>query len=154
MLDRFVQFTAAISSIYRFIQKIEREEMEKFGLKGAFAQYLLAMERHPEGITAAALCEACDKDKAAVSRILSEMETKKLVRRADSGDSPYRARMVLTQEGRSASEYVRHKAALAAEIAGKDLSGEDRTAFYLTLEQIAGNIQTISQQGLPEDTAE
>lgn len=153
MLDRFVQFTAAISSIHRFIQKIEREEMEKYGLKGAFAQYLLAMERYPEGITAAALCEVCDKDKAAVSRILSEMEAKKLVCRADSGDSQYRARMALTQEGRSAAEYVRRKAALAAEIAGKDLSGEDRKFFYITLEQIAGNIRTISRQGLPEDIA-
>lgn len=154
MLDRFVQFTAAISSIYRFIQKIERDEMEKYGLKGAHAQYLLAMERHPEGITAATLCEVCDKDKAAVSRILSEMESKGLVARADSGDSTYRARMVLTQEGLAAAEFVRRKAALAAEIAGKDLSDQERKAFYLTLEHIAGNIRAISRQGLPEDTAE
>lgn len=153
MIDRFVQFTAAISSIYRFIQKIERDEMEKYGLKGAFAQYLLAMERHPEGITAAALCEVCDKDKAAVSRILVEMETKGLTARATPGDSQYRARMTLTPAGREAAEYVRHKAALAAEIAGKELSEEDRKNFYLTLENLAGNIRAISQQGLPENTS-
>lgn len=151
MLDRFVQFTAAISSIHRFIQKIERDEMEKYGLKGAYAQYLLAMERHPEGITAAALCEVCDKDKAAVSRILSEMEAKELVCRADTGDSQYRARMVLTDAGLAAADYVRHKAALAAEIAGKDLSEDERKAFYITLEHLAGNIRTISRQGLPGD---
>ena len=77
MLDRFEQFTAAISTIHRFVQKIERDEMEKYGLKGASAQYLLAMARYPEGITAAALCDVCDRDKAAVSRILSEMEKKR-----------------------------------------------------------------------------
>ena len=150
MLDRFVQFTAAISSIYRFIQKIEREEMEKFGLKGAHAQYLLAIERHPAGITAASLCDVCDKDKAAVSRILSEMETKGLIARADTGESTYRARMVLTAEGYAAAEYVRKKASLAAEIAGKGLSEGERKAFYATLDHIAGNIRSISRQGLPE----
>ena len=153
MLDRFVQFTAAISSLYRFIQKIERDEMEKYGLKGAFAQYLLAMERYPDGITAAALCDVCDKDKAAVSRILAEMEQKSLVRRADSADSSYRAPMILTEEGHTAAEFVRRRAALAAEIAGGDLSEEDRKAFYSTLEHLAENIRAISTRGLPEINA-
>ena len=151
MLDRFVQFTAVISSIYRFIQKIEREEMEKYGLKGACAQYLLAMLHHPEGITAAALCEVCDKDKAAVSRILSELESKGLVTRADRGDSTYRAPMILTAEGKAAADYVCRKAALAAEIAGKDLSEESRNAFYLALDSLAKNLRDISLQGLPEE---
>ena len=33
MISRFEQFTSAISGIYRSIQKIEREQMEKYGLK-------------------------------------------------------------------------------------------------------------------------
>ena len=70
MLQRFEAFTAAISGIYRDIQKIERDEMEKYGLKGAYAQYLLALSHCPEGLSAAELCEVCDKDKAAVSRVL------------------------------------------------------------------------------------
>ena len=74
MIDRFELFVAAISGIYRDIQKIERDEMVKYGLKGPYAQYLVAMKRCPQGITASALCEVCDKDKAAVSRMLGEME--------------------------------------------------------------------------------
>ena len=73
MLNRFEQFTSAISALCRDVQKIERDEMEKQGLRGAFAQYLLAISRYPEGITASALCEVCDKDKAAVSRIIGVM---------------------------------------------------------------------------------
>ena len=38
MLDRFEQFTAAISAINRCIQKLERDEMEKYGYKGAVVQ--------------------------------------------------------------------------------------------------------------------
>ena len=77
MVSRFEHFSASISCIYRYIQRIERTEMEKYGLKGPYAQCLLAMRRYPEGITAARLCEVCDKDKAAISRMMVELEEKK-----------------------------------------------------------------------------
>ena len=129
MLERFEQFTSAISALYRDVQKIERDEMEKQGLRGAFAQYLLAISRHPEGITAAALCEACDKDKAAVSRITAEMEAKGLVERETDGVSQYRAKLRLTPAGQDAAAFVRKRASVAVELAGKDLSAEDRKIF-------------------------
>lgn len=149
MINRFEQFTAAISSIYRFVQKIERDEMAKYGLKGAAAQYLLAMSRHPEGITAAALCEVCDRDKAAVSRILGEMEARGLVVRVD-GDSAYRALLTLTPAGQQAADYVNQKASLAVELAGKDVTDEDRAVLYATLGKIFNNIKTISRKGIPD----
>jgi len=148
MLERFEMFTTAISSIYRYVQKIEREEMEKYGLKGAHAQYLVAMDHYPEGITAAKLCEVCDIDKAAVSRVLSKMEKKKLVER--SGDVGYRARVRLTDEGKAAALFVAKRATLAVEMAGKGLSDEDRKTFYEALELIAANILTLSKDGIPE----
>ena len=40
MIDRFEQFVSYISAIHRDVQKIERDEMVKYGLKGAYAQYL------------------------------------------------------------------------------------------------------------------
>ena len=51
MLARFTQFTAHISEIYWTIQKIERDEMERLGLKGSQAQCLVAISRKEEGIT-------------------------------------------------------------------------------------------------------
>ena len=149
MINRFEQFTSAISSIHRFVQKIERDEMAKYGLKGAAAQYLLAMSRHPQGITAAALCEVCDRDKAAVSRILGEMEAKGLVVRAE-GDSTYRALLKLTPAGQQAADYVNQKASLAAELAGKDITDEDRAVLYATLARISNNIKAISHKGIPD----
>ena len=149
MLRRFEEFCSIISSIQHHIQKIERDEREKYGLKGAFAQYLLAMDRHPDGITAAALCEECDKDKAAVSRILNEMEAKGLVSR-HPGDTPYRARLFLTESGRTAAGYVCQKAVAAVERAGEGLADEDRKAFYAALGLIAGNLQAICREGIPD----
>ena len=147
MLSRFEQFTLVISSIYRSIQKIEREEMDKYGLKGGFAQYLVALAHYPEGLTAAQLCEVCDLDKAAVSRAVADMLEKGLLRREADGDTMYRARLYLTQAGMEAARFVSHRAAEAVSAVG--LTGEERESFYRVLDMIAGNLQEISVKGIP-----
>ena len=90
MLNRFAQFSYMISSIYRNIQKIEHDEMVKLGYKGAYAKYLVAMFQQPQRITSSNLCELCDKNKAAVSRMISEMEEKGLVKKMTIGHSECR----------------------------------------------------------------
>lgn len=150
MLQRFEQFSSAISSIYHAIQKLERYEMVKYGLKGPYAQYLVAMSRCPNGITAAQLALVCDKDKAAVSRAITEMEQRGLVSRDCSNHTLYRALLMLTRKGEQAARYVCEKAKSAVEYAGKDLTEESRALFYAALHQIADNLQTLSQSGLPE----
>lgn len=141
MLFRFEQFTSAISALHRDVKKIERDEMEKCGLRGAFAQYLLAISRHPEGITAAMLGEVCDKDKAAVSRIITEMEAKGLLEKKNDGLGQYRARLQLTPAGQEAATFVRERICVAVESAGKGLSNEECSIFYSALEQIGANLQ-------------
>lgn len=150
MLQRFEQFSAAISGIYHAIQKLERDEMVKYGLKGPYAQYLVAMARCPEGITAARLGQVCDKDKAAVSRAITEMEQRGLVTRDCANNTLYRASLRLTEEGKRAAHYVCEKAKAAVEFAGKDLSQDNRALFYTSLHQIAANLQTLSESGLPD----
>lgn len=150
MLNRFEQFTTAIAALYRDVQKIERDEMEKQGLRGAFAQYLLAISRYPEGITAAALCEVCDKDKAAVSRIIGEMEAKGLLKKESDGISQYRVKLHLTAAGQEAAAFVRERASVAVELAGSGLSDEDRKIFYSALERISSNLQQICMDGIPQ----
>ena len=147
MVSRFEQFTTSISTIYRFIQKIERDEMEKYGLKGAFAQYLIVMSRFPDGITAAQLCEICDKDKAAVSRIVAELEAKGLAVREGNN---YRALIRLTESGRDAARFVRKRAHIAVTLAGKGITDEERKVYCTALDQIAANLQIIIKEGIPE----
>lgn len=149
MLSRFEQFTFVISGIYRSIQKIEREEMDKYGLKGGYAQYLTTMARHPEGLTAAQVCEICDLDKAAVSRSLSEMEQRGLLER-DVSAGNYRAKLRLTTAGHEAADFVRKKACAAVEAAGRGLSDRDRVVLYAALESIAGRLQIISKEGISD----
>ena len=80
MVDRFERFSFAISEISRYWHKITADEMEKHGLKGPHSVYLTTMYRYPDGVTAPQLCELCGKDKSDVSRTMSLMEQKGLVR--------------------------------------------------------------------------
>ncbi len=151
MVTRFKQFSSSISNIYKHIQKIERDEMIKYGLKGSFAQYLLTIEHCKKGITSTELCEICDKDKAAISRAVAEMENKGLIYREMSGTNKYRARLRLTEQGKVATERVQERAKIAVEAAGQGLTDEDRQNFYSALNIIASNLQTISKDGIPEE---
>lgn len=147
MLERFEQFSASISAIYRDIQKIEKAEMDRLGYKGAFAQYLVFLRRHPDGMTAAEICELCDRDKAAVSRVITEMEEKGLVTRVGQA---YRAKVMLTEIGMDAADFVACRAELAVLKAGAGISDRSREIFYEALTSIAANLQTLSEEGLPE----
>ena len=150
MVARFERFSFAILEVYRHWHKIAAEEMGAYGLKGAHATYLLAISRHEEGITASRLCELCGKDKSDVSRMVAIMEKKGLVRKESVHQKGYGGRLKLTQSGEAAAEQVRRRAALAVELAGKDLTEEKRQIFYEVLEQIAANLRVISKEGLPE----
>jgi DNA-binding MarR family transcriptional regulator len=148
MISRFEQFSASVACIYHCIQKIERVEMAKYGLKGPHAQCLLAMSRHPDGITASRLCAICDKDKAAISRTVAELEREGLVTRCLKGSNRYRALLKLTALGESAASHVEERVKLAVEKAGEGMSEQQRVAFYAVLELIAGRLQTICAEGL------
>lgn len=148
MLSRFEQFSSSITCIYRYIQKIERTEMEKYGLKGPHAQCLLAMSRFPEGITSARLCKVCDKDKAAISRMVAELEGKNMICRDAADGNRYRARLYLTSMGKTAADHVEDRARLAVEEAGAGMTQQQRETLYAVLELIAGNLQSICDQGL------
>lgn len=150
MIKRFEKFSSSIFTIFRYIQHLETEEMEKYGLKGSFVQYLLIMDRFEEGITAAKLGKLCDKDKAAVSRALREMQEKGLICRREGENGHYRAPLFLTPQGRDAAEFVAMRAKLAVEAAGEGLSDEHRKIFYDTLDLIAQNLQNICKDGIPE----
>lgn len=152
MTSRFEQFTMVISGINRYIQKLERNEMIKRGYKGAFAQYLAVLKRFEDGLTSTELCEVCDKDKAAVSRIIAEIEEKGLVSREHKNIRTYRSKIVLTEKGRNTADYVaeRAKAAISA-VSDGVMDENQREVFYSTLDVLYKNLQKVSREGIPRE---
>jgi DNA-binding MarR family transcriptional regulator len=145
MQSRYEQFASSISSIYQSIQKIEKAEMVRYGTKGIFAQYLAALHHRP--MTAAQLSETCDKDKAAVSRAVADMEQEGLLTREGREDRRYRALLHLTEKGREAAQYVTRQAHKAVEAGGAGLSEKERADLQSALALIAQNLENISKGG-------
>ena len=150
MQNRFARFSLAISEIDRCWHKLAAEEMSKYELNSPHAVYLTTLYDFPEGITAAKLGELCCKNKADVSRMISILEKKGLVRKETVGENNYRAKLLLTDEGKGAAEHVQRRAALAVELAGAGMTEADRAVFYRCLESITTNLQALSRVGLPQ----
>ena len=148
MIDRFSQFCTSIASIQRSILKIERTEMAKYGLKGPHANCLVAMARYPEGITAARLCDICDKDKAAISRTVSELEDAGMVLRQDPEGKRYRSVLRLSEKGKEIANRVNDMVLLAVAKASEGYDKEKQQVFARVLNLVAGNLQDICRDGL------
>ncbi len=150
MYSRFKTFTARITSLYRYIQKIKSMEMTEFGLKGTHVMCLFHLghqeDEHPHdtgcGLTAGELCTLCGEDKAAISRSIAELEERGYVLRPD-GKKAYRAKIRLTPAGKSLSERLDAIILRAVDRGGADLTEEERAVFYSALTKIESNLRRI-----------
>ena len=139
MLNRFGAFVTGFTACYKYIQRIKTLEMTELGLRGTHAMCLFYLHHNPQGLTAAQLCQLCDEDKGAISRTLSELETKGyLYTRAAK---KYRAEIMLTPEGTALAEKMDALIESWVGIGGDGLTEEQRSSFYQTLERIAANLK-------------
>ena len=102
-MDRFETFSLALFNMSRYWNRLAAEEMEKYGLKGAHAFYLVTVLRHDGDVTASQLCELCGKDKSDASRMIGILEEKGLVVKNSVDGSMYRGLLTLTPEGNTES---------------------------------------------------
>lgn len=143
-MDRFETFSLALFNMSRYWNRLAAEEMEKYGLKGAHAFYLVTVLRHDGDVTASQLCELCGKDKADVSRAVTKMEELGLLERV--GSNPYRAKLKLTEQGVAAALAVRETAAVIVDRVGGDLTAEKRAVFYEVLASVTANLEKLCKE--------
>ena len=150
MLDRFERCSYCIFEISRCWRKLASEELGKYGLKSPHATYLTTIYKYPNGITMPQLCEVSGKDKSDASRMIAILEEKGMIKKQCVNGSLYRGVWILTDEGKQAAEQVSQRASRAVELAGKDLTDENRAIFYQALESITTNLQNLSKEGIQE----
>ena len=143
-MDRFETFSLALFNMSRYWNRLAAEEMEKYGLKGAHAFYLVTVLRHDGDVTASQLCELCGKDKADVSRGVSRLEAIGMLQRV--GSNPYRAKLQLTEQGIAAAQAVRETAQTIVDRVGGDLTEEDRAVFYEVLASVTANLEKLCKE--------
>lgn len=147
-MDRFERFSFAMFEASRCWHKLADEELDKVGLKGAYATYLTTLFQYPDGITAAELSKKCIKDKADTSRAVNLFEKKGIVIKSDNS---YRCKIKLTPLGEEIANTIKLRAQKAVECAGKNMSEQEREIFYNSLESIVRNLKKLSKEGIPTE---
>ena len=153
MIERFEKFSYTVTEIVNQLHKIAAEEMRRYGLKWPHAVYLISLYKRPQGITAAGLSELCGRDKADVSRAITAMAEKGLVKKESNGQN-YRVLLKLTEDGIKVAAHISERAKLAVEFVSCGVTEEQRSNFYEVLEIIGTNLQKMSENGLPKDLGE
>ena len=144
MDNSFERLTSGVTSIYKSIQKIKRLHMDNIGLKGAHVMCIYYLYANPEGLTGADLCHKCKEDKAAVSRILSDLENLQMIYYQNAGDGrKYRARAILTEKGKSCGYKINILIDHAVIAGGNGLSDQDVETFYRVLFTISDNLKAL-----------
>ena len=109
---------------------------------------LCYLSDHPDGLTAAGLCELCKEDKAGISRILSDLESRNFITYEATG-ATHRYRSLaahLTDAGMACAREMRSFISHALEEASKDIAEPQRKIFYKTLFTIAHNLEHLSKE--------
>lgn len=153
MIDRFEDFTSYINQAYKYIIKIKAHEMKTFGLKAAHVSCLYYIGKHEEGLTAVELVNLAMEDKAAISKVLAELQLKNLVRTDTAGVKIYRAKYLLTERGREIYHIINDIIIRTVDECGRGLTDEERAVFYRSLKTIVSNLSTY-YDSLADDSNE
>ena len=148
MVARFEKFSLLISELSRFWHKLATDVMEVYGLKGPYAVYFTTLYHYEEGLTAVKLSEMCSRDKSDVSRAISLLEKRGLAEKISNNNNYYRAKIVLTEEGRKIAQEINIKTQIAVNNGGHGLDEEQRENFYNALQLISDNLRELSAKGL------
>lgn len=143
MIQRFEKLVTGVTRIYKSVQKIKKIQMNILGLKGTHVMCIHYLSRNPDGLTAAALCQLCNEDKAGISRILADLEQKKLIRYEQECSKKYRAKALLTEAGMKESRKVKKLILHAVRAGGKGLADKELEIFYHALFTIADNLEQV-----------
>lgn len=142
MEERYETFTVLIARINRSIKRVKSAEMAEFQLKGPYVSCLYYLSL-TDGLTAAALCERCDEDKAAISRSLDDLEKNGYITCESSTGRRYRAPLHLTERGRAVCRGINERIDRIVDSASQGLSEAERKSMYRALTLISENLEQM-----------
>lgn len=139
MINRFATFCTQINKISYHIQRIKNLAMKEFDLKGIHCMCIFQLHHYDNQLTLTQLAAHCNEDKAAISRVVTQLTNDGYINPSPS--NKYRTCLTLTDKGHEVAKRVDALAASAVDEIGRDMTEEEREAFYKALGSIADNIE-------------
>lgn len=135
MENHFVQFSVAISKLNKCIQKLKAAGMQMLDMKAVHTLCLYQLLCQ-DGMTSSQIGASCDLDAALVSRILSELTARDMIRK-EGAPERYNARYYLTPAGEAVARYIQGSTRAIQEAVSSKIPQEDLDIFYRVLYQLA-----------------
>ena len=142
--DRFEDFSNLICAALKSLQKIKNHGMEPYGLGSTHTLCLKKLNSSPEGLTRKELEEACEIDKAQISRLIGELTEKGYVYE-ESGGRGYRKKIFLTEKGKMVAVEVDQKIRKVLSYVSGEIPEENIAIMYTTLEIICENLRRAEE---------
>ena len=142
MEQRFETFTVLINRISRNIRKIKNQEMADYELRSAHVSCLYYLYTE-EGLTATALCERCEEDKATISRALEYLEGNGYLIQSTRR---YKSPLVLTEKGMAVGKKTADKISLVLDEISTGLTEEERLALYRSLTIVSDSLDAVARK--------
>ena len=145
MKERYELLTVNIAKVSRYIKRIKSEEMADFdsSLKGPHVSCLYYIYKSNGTMTAKEITDACEEDKAAISRSLDSLEKEGYISCESKTEKWYKSPLSLTDKGKVIAAKVAVKIDKIVDMAGVGLTEENRKIFYESLELISKNLKNL-----------
>lgn len=144
LFDRYVTFSTYIEKLYKDIQKVKTDRMNRFGLRSTDVSVMIMASRHPDGLTVTELASECGVDKAVVSRAMHSLLLQGYMTYTNNILRNYRKKIKLTEKGMATVDTISHLAEQAVSEVSRDISQSDLDIFYRTLEKITKNLNSLT----------
>lgn len=148
--ERFEQFNALISGIYRDIQKIKNRWSEPLGMKAVHIFWVYLLKKHPEGLTASELSRYNQSNRSLISREIQELIDLGYVAQENTEARRYGKKLTLTQSGHKVAQRIAEEALIIQNQVNAGIPEEDLIVFYRTFEILMDNFHHITEQALEE----
>lgn len=151
--ERFEQFSALISGIYRDMQKIKAKRADSLGMKSVHIFWVYLLKNHPEGLTASELSRYSQSNRSLVSREIQELMDLGYVTAAKSTKSRrYGQKLQLTPAGEKAANDISQISVDIQNQVSDGIPEEDLMVFYRTLSTIMTNFHKLTGTKQEEST--
>lgn len=143
---RFYRFVLLIDGVHKCIQKLRLDTAPYLGVKSVHIFWVFELMAHPEGLTAAELASRSMISRSLVSREIEELHKDGYIvmhETARGKRKNYNSRITLTEKGKDLAAKIMEEGLKIQTAASIDISPEELSSFYTTLDKLHTNLCAI-----------
>lgn len=152
LIDRYALFRIYVENLSKSLQKYENSKMSSLSMRGIHALCLFQLGKSQDGMTAAELSQACEVDKALISRVLSELLELGHVAHKNPEKTKYRSKLILTESGRACLRQVTRWVTEAIRDLKNEITSDELNAFFKVMAILNRFLDTNSETSDPTNT--